>query len=159
MRSPTRSAMLGAGVGCVVAHSQSTKLEVHRLSDTTTIFEQEQDLDTFGGRLSRARAASYLTTKELSLRLGVKPSTVKAWECDRSQPSAHRISKLAGLLNVSLSWLLHGVGTAPVEAEDETAADVIGEQLAKLKLLHAETGQLIGRIETRLDTLAQPPLE
>jgi transcriptional regulator with XRE-family HTH domain len=129
--------------------------EVLRVSDTATIFEQEQDLDTFGGRLSRARAASGLSTKELAWRLGVKSSTIDAWERDRSQPSALRMNRLAGLLGIGLSWLLHGMGTAPTDPEDESAVGLVGEQLAKLKLLHAETGQLIGRIESRLDRLSQ----
>ncbi len=129
------------------------------MSDTTTIFEQEQDLDTFGGRLSRARAASGLSTKELAWRLGVKPSTIKAWECDRSQPSALRMNRMSGILSISLSWLLHGMGTAPTDPEDESAVGLVGEQLAKLKLLHAETGQLIGRIESRLDRLTQSPAD
>jgi transcriptional regulator with XRE-family HTH domain len=128
------------------------------VSDTTTIFEQEQDLDTFGGRLSRARSAYGLSTEELASRLGVKAATIKAWECDRSQPSAQRMNRLAGLLSVGLSWLLHGMGTAPIDPEDQPAVDLVGEQLAKLKLLHAETGQLIGHIETRLNRLAQSPV-
>ena len=91
------------------------------MSDTTTIFEYEQDLDTFGGRLSRARAASGLSTKELAWRLGVKSSTINAWECDRSQPSALRMDMLSGILSISLSWLLHGVGAAPADPDEETA--------------------------------------
>lgn len=125
------------------------------MSDTTTIFQQEQDLDTFGGRLSRARAACGLSTEELASRLGAKSATITAWECDRSQPSAQRMNRLAGLLGVSLSWLLHGMGAAPTDPEDEAAVGLMGEQLAKLKLLHAETGQLIGRIESKLDRLSQ----
>ncbi len=104
----------------------------------------------------RARCACGLTTKELAWRLGVKTATVNAWECDRSQPGAHRLNKLSGLLNVSLSWLLHGVGTAPVYPEEEQQVAVVEEQLAKLKLLHAETGQLIGSIQKRLDRMSTP---
>ncbi len=126
------------------------------MSDTATIFEQIPDIDTFGGKLSRARCACGLTTKELAWRLGVKTATVNAWECDRSQPGAHRLNKLSGLLNVSLSWLLHGVGTAPVYPEEEQQVAVVEEQLAKLKLLHAETGQLIGSIQKRLDRMSTP---
>jgi len=125
------------------------------VSDTTTIFEQEQDLDTFGGRLSRARAASGLSEKELAWRLGVKQATIQAWECDRSQPNAQRMNRLSGLLGVSLSWFLHGMGNGPADLEDESALDLVGQQLTKLKLLHAETGQLIGHIESRLDKLSQ----
>lgn len=123
------------------------------MSDTTTIFEEEPDLDTFGGRLSRALDVSDLNTRELAWRLGVKTATVQEWETDRSQPGSHRLGKLSGLLNVSLSWLLHGVGTAPAEHPERYETTLICEQLAKLKLLHAQTGQLIGSIEQRLDAV------
>ena len=119
------------------------------MSDTTTIFEEEPDLDTFGGRLSRALDVSDLNTRELAWRLGVR-------ETDRSQPGSHRLDKLSGLLNVSLSWLLHGVGTAPAEHREQHEIGLICEQLAKLKLLHAQTGQLIGSIEQRLDAAGTP---
>ncbi|OQM75814.1 helix-turn-helix domain-containing protein [Manganibacter manganicus] len=124
------------------------------MSDTTNIFEESPDFDTFGGRLSRAIDASELNTKDLAGRLGVKKSTVLAWETDRSQPGSHRLTKLAGMLGVSLSWLLHGVGIGPSEASEEETAGAVGEQLARLKLLHLETGQLIGRIQGDLDRLA-----
>lgn len=124
------------------------------MPDTTNIFEESPDSDTFGGRLSRAVDASELTTKELAWRLGVKIATVHAWETDRSQPGSHRLTKLSGLLGVSLSWLLHGIGIGPSELSDEEATEAVGEQLAKLKLLHLETGQLIGRIQGDLDRLA-----
>ena len=88
------------------------------MSDTTTIFEQEQDLDTFGGRLSRARAASGLSEKELAWRLGVKQATIQAWECDRSQPNAQRMIRLSGLLGVSLLWFLQGIGYGPADPVD-----------------------------------------
>src|SRR5690606_39988281 len=112
------------------------------------------DLDTFGGRLSRARDASGLSAEKLAWQLGVKTTTINAWETDRSQPDSHRLSHLSGLLGVCLSWMLHGVGTGPVETETRESAEACGEQLARLKLLHAETGQLIGRLQTDLDRLA-----
>ena len=120
--------------------------------DTTTIFEQVPDIDTFGGRLSRARDASGLSVKDLAWRLGIKNATVSAWEADRSLPSSHRLTQLSGLLNVSLSWMLHGIGSGPAhEQEDEAncdpAAERLGAQLARLKALHAETSRLIGQIQ------------
>ncbi len=126
------------------------------MSDTPNIFEQKPDNDTFGGRFSRARDAAGLTTRELAWRLGVKSATINAWETDRSQPGSRRLSLLSGVLGVSLSWLLHGVGTAPVYPEEEQQVAVVEEQLAKLKLLHAETGQLIGSIQKRLDRMSTP---
>jgi transcriptional regulator with XRE-family HTH domain len=119
------------------------------------IYEETPDMDTMGGRLSRAREASGLTARQLAWRLGVRVATVNAWERDRSQPATHRLSMLSGLLNVSISWLLHGVGASPVDPADRIAAEKITGQLEKLKSLHAETGELIGRITVELDHLGK----
>jgi transcriptional regulator with XRE-family HTH domain len=65
---------------------------------------------TFGDRLAAAREAADLSQKELARRLGVKSKTIAAWENDLSEPRANRLQMLAGLLNVSLMWLLNGEG-------------------------------------------------
>ena len=49
-----------------------------------------------------------------------------------------------------ISWLLHGVGTSPVDPLERLAAEKINSQLEKLKSLHAATGELIGRITHEL---------
>jgi transcriptional regulator with XRE-family HTH domain len=124
------------------------------VSDTTNIYEETPDLDTIGGRLSRAREASGLSVKHLALRLGVKMATIQAWESDRSQPGSHRLTTLSGLLGVSLSWILHGVGIAPSEEMGASQrADLLNAQLDRLVLLHAETGQLISRLQTDMERM------
>ncbi|HEY4191472.1 MAG TPA: helix-turn-helix domain-containing protein [Mesorhizobium sp.] len=131
--------------------------EVYRVSDTTNIFEQIPDNDTFGGRFSRARDAIGLSTRELAWRLGVKTATINAWETDRSQPGSRRLALLSGLLGVSLSWLLHGVGLGPMETETAESDEAFGNRLARLKTLHLETGQLILQIQGDLDRLSAVP--
>ncbi|CAN7401460.1 helix-turn-helix domain-containing protein [Aminobacter sp. LjRoot7] len=121
------------------------------MSDTTNIYEQTPDLDTIGGRLSRAREASGLSASELAWRLGVKTATINAWERDRSEPGAHRIAKLAGLLATSISWILHGVGPAP--REDDLSAASVSLQMERLRRLHRQTGNLIGQLERDLRKL------
>src|SRR5690606_25982778 len=106
--------------------------------DTATIYSGTPDTDTLGGRLSRARDAVGLSAAQLARRLGVQSSTIQAWESDRSQPRANRLSMLAGVLNVSLSWLLHGIGTAPVEDNEIEIAEGIKLQLDRLRRLHQE---------------------
>ncbi|MFU0507676.1 helix-turn-helix domain-containing protein [Pseudaminobacter sp. NGMCC 1.201702] len=132
--------------------------EADRVPNTTTIYDEIPDLDTIGGRLSRAREASGQSIKQVAWRLGVKMSTVQAWESDRAQPGAHRLNTLSGILNVSLSWVLHGIGTGPVEIEDDEDDFETGErveaQLNRLKLLHAETGNLIERIQNDMERRA-----
>lgn len=77
-------------------------------SATEDWFSEERA--TFGDRLAAAREAADLSQKELAKRLGVKSKTVAAWENDISEPRANRLQMLAGLLNVSLMWLLNGEG-------------------------------------------------
>ncbi len=128
------------------------------MSNTKMIFEQQPDEDTFGGRFSRALDASELNAKDVAWRLGVQLSTVKAWERDRSIPGSHHLNRTAGLLGVSLSWLLHGIGLGPSMTEDRVDT-VIEAQLEKLKLLHTETGHLIGELRNKLDQRADTAQE
>lgn len=69
--------------------------------------------DTLGGRISLARDALDLSLEETARILGVEPETLRDWENDRSEPRANRITMLAGVLKVSLSWLLSGRGHGP----------------------------------------------
>lgn len=124
------------------------------MSDAINIYEETPDMDTIGGRISRARDAAGLSVKEVAWQLGVKLATINAWESDRSLPGAHRLNRLAGMLSVSISWLLHGIGTAPTETSADQTVDNVTSQLERLKLLHAETGQLIGRIQKDLDAIS-----
>ncbi len=120
------------------------------MPDATTIYSAAPDADTLGGRLSRARDAAGLSTAGLARRLGVQTSTVQAWENDRSQPRANRLSMLAGVLDVSLSWLLHGVGEGPSEDGPAGPADAVTIQLERLKRLHLQTAEVIRQIERDL---------
>jgi transcriptional regulator with XRE-family HTH domain len=124
------------------------------VSDTTNIFEESPDMDTVGGRISRAREASGLTVKELAWRLGVKIATVNAWESDRSHPSSHRLANLAGLLQVSLSWIVHGVGIGPSDDFADETSNEMTTQFDQLRLLHVETGLLIEKLKGEFDRIA-----
>lgn len=73
----------------------------------------DPDATTFGDRLTGAREGAGLSVEDLARRLGVKPKSVRAWEDDRSEPRANRISMLAGITNVSLVWLMSGSGPGP----------------------------------------------
>ena len=75
---------------------------------------------TFGDRLSAAIEKSGMTQKLVAKRLGIKVSTLKSWEQDISEPRANRLSMLAGLLGVSIMWLLHGEGDGVEHSDKET---------------------------------------
>ena len=75
---------------------------------------------TFGDRLEAARESCGLSQTELAQRLGVRDTTIKSWEADEWEPRGNRLQMLAGMLNVSLMWLLSGRGEG-VAAPDGAA--------------------------------------
>ncbi len=117
---------------------------------SSDIYYDTPDMDTIGGRLSRAREAAGLSPAQLARRIGVKTSTLTAWESDRSEPRANKLTMLAGVLNVSLSWMLYGVGSAPEEDSQQELVNIVFGHLEKMKRLRDETSQVIARLESEL---------
>ncbi|ETX28413.1 helix-turn-helix domain-containing protein [Roseivivax isoporae] len=112
------------------------------------------DMATFGDRLAAAREASGMTQDQLAKRLGVKLTTLQAWEDDRAEPRANRLQMLSGLLNVSILWLLTGEGEgvgAPVDEivpEDDLRALLI--DLREIQADMKAQADRVGRLEKRL---------
>ncbi|MEO1397559.1 MAG: helix-turn-helix transcriptional regulator [Pseudomonadota bacterium] len=88
----------------------------------STIANETPDFDTLGGRLLRARVAANLSVNDIAKQIGVKKQTLEAWETDRSEPRSNKLTTLSGLLGVSPTWLLYGVGSSP---QTETVSDEI----------------------------------
>ena len=114
---------------------------------------------TFGDRVAGARDAAGLTQAELARKLGVRKDTVLAWEEDRSEPRANKLSMMAGVLNVSIMWLLTGEGDgmqAP-PGDIHVAADLSGV-LTDIRNLRSELAAAearAGALETRLAKLVE----
>ena len=108
---------------------------------------------TFGDRVVGAREKSGMTQVELSRRLGIKLTTLRGWEEDRSEPRANKLQMLTGMLNVSLSWLLSGEGIGPdepstVPLSDDTQAILI--EMRAIKTDMTRTADRLSRLEKRL---------
>ncbi|CUH59620.1 XRE family transcriptional regulator [Thalassobacter stenotrophicus] len=116
---------------------------------------------TFGDRLAAARDAAGMNQAELAKRLGVKVKTLRGWENDLAEPRANRLQMLAGLLNVSIVWLLTGEGDgvdAPVEAADPNSDS--RNLLLEIRQLRTEASSLadrLGHVEKRLRVLLTTP--
>ena len=106
------------------------------------------DKATFGDRLAAARENSNLSQSDLAKRLGVKNSTIKSWENDNSEPRANRLSMLAGLLNVSITWLISAEGSG-VEAPSklDRSADSLQEVVKELRILRLNMIKSVERID------------
>lgn len=110
------------------------------------------DAATFGDRLAAAREALGLSQSQLASRLGVRLGTVQNWESDRSEPRANKLQMLAGLLNVSIVWLLTGQGEGGVEAEaaalDAEETSILAE-MREIRLGLARLMERTARLEKR----------
>ncbi|MGB0439324.1 MAG: helix-turn-helix domain-containing protein [Paracoccaceae bacterium] len=107
------------------------------------------DMATFGDRVAAAREAAGMTQQQLARRLGIKLKTLQGWENDASEPRANKLSMAAGMLNVSIMWLLNGEGNglpAPEEAP-ETPSDLAG--------LMMELRDIRTHMRTQTDRLAR----
>lgn len=116
---------------------------------------------TFGDRMAGAREAMNMTQNELSKRIGVKLKTIRSWEDDLEEPRANKLQMLAGLLNVSMMWLLNGEGDGLDGPTDEMAlAPEVTELLTELRNLKsqvAQTANRLGLLEKRLRTVLKDP--
>ena len=113
----------------------------------------DPEATTFGDRLSGAREEAGMTQEELAERLGVKVKTLVSWEDDFAEPRANRLSMIAGLLNVSLTWLLTGEGEGPdepVAGDLSPDVNVLLEEFRELQTQLAITSDRLGRLEREL---------
>ena len=118
---------------------------------TRTIFEQNNQDATLGGRISLAREASGLTVAQVVKRLGVRVATYSAWETDRSEPRANKLVALAGILNVSPTYLLSGLGAQPeTSGNDETEIAVIRAQVNILEKQLKDANRTLRRLKAML---------
>ncbi len=111
------------------------------------------DAATFGDRLAAAREASGMSQQDLARRLGVKLKTLQSWEDDLAEPRANRLSTSAGLLNVSMVWLMTGAGEGlPSPDEAPVPADLDG-LLLEIRTMQTQmktSAERLGRLEKRL---------
>lgn len=110
------------------------------------------DATTFGDRLAGAREAAGLSQGSLAEQIGVKLSTVEAWENDMKEPRANRLQMLSGMLSVSLGWLLTGAGDGPDEPADlvPNTADLLLVEIRKLQVEILQSANKLGQLEKQL---------
>ena len=107
--------------------------------------------DTLGGRIVTAREAQSLSTAQLARRMGVTTVTMQDWEADRAEPRSNRLITLAGVLNVSPSWLLTGLGERPTDSLSETELEHLRHSIERIRdqasLIVSELDELEERLK------------
>lgn len=80
----------------------------------------------FGENLKTIRKTKGYTQEELAIKIHVVRQTISKWEKGLSVPDADTLSKLADVLEISVSELLGS------EIKEETNKDEVAKQLAKI---------------------------
>ena len=115
-----------------------------------TIFFNDNEDTTLGGRVFQARDAAGMTVSQVINRLGVRKSTYLAWEADRSEPRANKLVALAGILNVSPTYLLSGLGrAAPQPTKHQKFIDDLRLEIEQLEQTLKAATKMLGRIKSQ----------
>lgn len=115
-----------------------------------TIFFDDNEDTTLGGRVFQARDSAGMTVSQVINRLGVRKSTYLAWEADRSEPRANKLVALAGILNVSPTYLLSGLGrAAPQPTKHQKSIDNLRLEIEQLEQTLKAATKMLGRIKSQ----------
>ena len=106
-------------------------------SSGDNVLSSEEPESTLGERISNARQEAGLTLNLASHLAGVKASTLRDWERDRSEPRVNKLVALAGIFGVSPTHLL-------AEEGDSSNPVVVtrGRQDKLIALLKAEIADI-----------------
>lgn len=113
-------------------------------------------MTSIGERIAKTRAEIGYSTGELARRAGVKKDTLEHWEAGITEPRPNKLMQLAGILEVSLMWLMTGVA-----AEDEGRVYEfdrlarVNRKLERALALQAETSRLVSEAMEEIGTLKQ----
>ncbi|QHQ34929.1 helix-turn-helix domain-containing protein [Algicella marina] len=111
------------------------------------------DTSTFGDRITAAREALGMTPSQLARRLGIKTETLVKWEEDRAEPRANKLQMLAGILNVSIIWVMSGVGEGPGQLSPDEEDEEIGrvlDEMREIRVAQTALSNRLARLEKRL---------
>jgi len=111
---------------------------------------QDDPARSFAARIVYARENQGLTTAQLARRLGVESATLQGWESGRLEPRSSRVSTLAGMLNVSLVWLLTGRGERPDDTLNPTEMMKIRESIDRMREQAISLTSELEHLEERL---------
>jgi transcriptional regulator with XRE-family HTH domain len=115
-----------------------------------------ENVATFGERLAAAREAKGLNVAGLAEKIGVEVETIPAWESDTDAPRANQIQMLAGMLNVSIIWLISGEdnGTSNI-ADTYERPTGINDALGEISQLKATLTGALKKLEALEDRLSK----
>lgn len=120
------------------------------MKEVTTMAQLARVATPIGPRIRIARENAGMSRKQLAHGLGVDPGAIRAWERDERTPRANRLTMLAGVLNVSLSWLLEGREDRAMSDDGDATTAEVREELEQIAGLLASAQQRLETLRARV---------
>lgn len=105
-----------------------------------------------GSRIQKSRSAKGLSVSQLASRIGVKPTTVEKWESGETDLRPNKLDQLAGILGVSMIWLLVGEDeniVTSVESPDFNETHMLEEKINRAEELINDLSFLLADIRAQ----------
>ena len=107
---------------------------------------------TLGGRLYASRQNAGLSLNLLASLLGVRTSTLKSWENDRSEPRVNKLVALAGLLGVSPTHFLaeegnDGLNMSAIKGRHSKLVEILKNELSHAREQQKQLNQRLRKID------------
>ena len=128
----------------------------NRSSDNVLTAGEEEM--TLGGRLYASRQNAGMSLKLAARLLGVKASTLKSWENDRSEPRVNKLVALAGLLGVSPTHFLaeeghDGEDRSAVKGRRDKLVEALSEEISHALKQQKQLNQRLRNIDALIQKL------
>ena len=107
---------------------------------------------TLGGRLYASRRNAGISLNLAASLLGVRASTLRSWENDRSEPRVNKLVALAGLLGVSPTHFLaeegnDGVDMSAIKGRRSKLVEMLKEEVSYAREQQKQLLQRLRKID------------
>ena len=131
---------------------------MHNDKKSDNILTAGQEEMTLGGRLYTSRQNAGMSLRLVAGLLGVKSSTLKSWENDRSEPRVNKLVALAGLLGVSPTHFLaeegnDGVDVSAIKGRRGKLVEVLREETSYALKQQEQLNQRLRKIDALIQKL------
>ena len=131
---------------------------MHNDKKSDNILTAGEEEMTLGGRLYASRQNAGMSLNLTARLLGVKSSTLKSWENDRSEPRVNKLVALAGLLGVSPTHFLaeegnDGVDVSVIKGRRGKLVEVLREETSYALKQQKQLNQRLRKIDALIQKL------
>ena len=125
---------------------------------TDNILTSGEEEMTLGGRIHASRQNAGMSLHLVANLLGVRSSTLKSWENDRSEPRINKLVALAGLLGVSPTHFLaeegnNGADVTAMKGRRDKLIEMLKEEMSFAREQQKQLYQHIRKMDMLLQKL------